>query len=127
MEQNKNHDFMACPGNICVTDPENTFTNWYPDEAICVYKPRPKWLKRMIKIQKLFLDGKIRDDRYFMLKDLEKIRLVRKPRGILMDSQRDRQRAESIAKLALKAPLNMPITKVARRKLMVDTSFQKGA
>lgn len=115
------HDSKACPGNICVSDPDNHFTNWYPDEAICVYKPRPKWLKRQIKISKLFLKGEINNDRYFMLQDLEKIKLVRKPRGIRIDSPRDKQRASKIVKLAQKMTFRMPSTKLKSPKMIVAT------
>ncbi len=73
----RNHDYLACPGNICVTDPENYLRNWFPDEALCVYRPRPKWLKVQKKIQKLYLQGKMTLDKYFTLNDLEKIHAVR--------------------------------------------------
>ena len=120
MEIFKAHDFMACPGNICVTDPDNHLRNWYPDEAICIYRPRPKWLKRMIKIQKLFLKGEIAEDKYFMLKDLEEMKRVRKPRG----SNPDRMLGSPLK--AINIAFNTPNRKFRNQKLMVDTTLGKG-
>lgn len=71
------HCFKCCPGNICVKDPENHLRNWYPGEPLCTYTPRPKWIRKQFKINKLFLAGKISDDKYFTLNDLISIYAVR--------------------------------------------------
>lgn len=75
------HDYLACSGNICVTDPENHLTTWFPDEAICTYKPLTKWQKNQIRTQKLFRQGKVSADLYFTKDMLEQMVRVRRPIG----------------------------------------------
>lgn len=71
------HDSLACPGNICQTDPENYLRNWWSSEKVCTAKPYAKWQKVQIKINKLLAKGKFKNpDCYFYLDDLLKIRRV---------------------------------------------------
>ena len=80
----KNHDFMACQGNICQTDPENYLRNWWPGEKTCTARPYLKWQKVQNRLNKLLLVGKLKHpDTYYFIEDLMKVgRTTHQTRGI---------------------------------------------
>ena len=70
----KVHDYLACKGNICASDPENELRNWWPGELVCTATPYTKWQRVQIRINKLLLKNKLKNlNSYYFLKDLLKI------------------------------------------------------
>lgn len=68
---------------MCEGDPTpdwKHWVTWFPEEPICVKKPRSKIQKTQMKIQRLFNKGKLSlkgINSFYTGEDLERIRLVR--------------------------------------------------
>lgn len=98
----KLHDYMACSGNICVTDPEKHLRTWIVGEPTCSNKPYTKWQKVQAKINRLLAKGKLKNtDSYFYLADLEKVkRVTLSTTGIVFDSRADKNQGAQQEKVA---------------------------
>lgn len=115
------HDFMACSGNICVTDPEKHLRTWIPGEPACSNKPYAKWQKIQTKINRLLGRGKLKNpNSYFYLADLEKVkRVTPSTAGIVFGSRADKNQGVQQEKEVFNthgSSLGNPLT--------INTSFQ---
>lgn len=115
------HDFMACSGNICVTDPEKHLRTWIPGEPTCSNKPYAKWQKVQTKINRLLAKSKLKNpDSYFYLADLEKVkRVTTSTAGIVFDSRADKNQGIQQEKVVFNTHRSS-----SDNSLIANTSFQ---
>jgi hypothetical protein len=65
--------FNSCGAPICRLFGGDV---WYPGEEICSIKPKNIVQKNQTKIEKLFNQGKIKDERFFTVRSLSRMERI---------------------------------------------------